>query len=339
MAETTKVKSWIYTTAGYPTTLELKTTNIPALPAPNHILVKIHSTSINPVDIQLMNVPFFSLPGLWHEKHLARDFAGVVLATGEGVETWRKGDEVCGFINDFGGKAGGLTEVASLDLGNTCLIRKPAALGWGEAASLPLVWLTARTSVAKVEGGLVGTGNKVVVLGGSSAVGMYTIRLAKRRGWTVLSTCSHRNVDFVKGLGADEVVDYTSGPNAVVDAVRIFKADAIIDNVGGMETIGLAKHYVTIVGDKTSRSSMGGSALYLTHPRMVLRYYLGAWGYGPKYECIVLDAKKEYLEGVNDLKSEDVIVDSTFSFDQTKEAFERLNTGRCRGKVVIEIEK
>ena len=84
---------------------------------------------------------------------------------------------------------------------------------------------------------------------------------------------------------------------------------------------------------------MGGSALYLTHPRMVLRYYLGAWGYGPKYECIVLDAKKEYLEGVNDLKSEDVIVDSTFSFDQTKEAFERLNTGRCRGKVVIEIEK
>ena len=95
----------------------------------------------------------------------------------------------------------------------------------------------------------------------------------------MLSTCSHRNVGFVKGLDADEVVDYTTGPNAVVDAVRMFKPDAIIDNVGGTETIGLAKHYVTIVGDKTSRSSMGGSALYLSSEDgvEVLSWCLGLW--------------------------------------------------------------
>ncbi|KAJ9655167.1 hypothetical protein H2198_005942 [Neophaeococcomyces mojaviensis] len=339
---THKVKSWIYTTAGYPTTLELKDTTVPAIPASNHVLVKIHASSINPVDIQLMNVPLFSLPGLWHDKHISRDFAGTILAIGPDVKNFQKGDEVCGFINDFSGKSGGLTEVAHLDMVTTCMVKKPKGLSWTQAASLPLVYLTARTSIAKVERSMQvnpASANKLVVLGGSSSTGIYTVKLAKQRGWTVLSSCSHRNVDFVKDLGADEIVDYTTGPHAVVDAVKLFEPSAIVDNVGGTETIGLAGYYVTIVGDKTSRTSMGGSALYLTHPRMVLRYYLGAWGLGPKYECIVLDAKKEYLEEIDNLKPEEVIVDSVFSFNQVKEAFEKLNTGRCRGKVVIEIEK
>lgn len=336
-----KVKSWIHTTAGYPTTLELKDTNVPALPAANHILVKVHATSINPVDIQIMNIPLFSLPGLWGDKLVSRDFAGTIIAVAPEVKDFQKGDEVCGFIPDFLGKSGGLTEVAHVDLGVACVAKKPKHLSWTQTASLPLVYLTARTTIQKVEEDMKASpagANRVVILGGSSSTGLYAVKLAAQRGWTILSSCSGRNVDFVKSLGADQVVDYTASPTAVVDAIKAFKPDAIIDNVGGTEAIGLAKHYVTIVGDKTSRSSLGGSALYLTHPRMLIRYYLGAWGFVPKYECIILDAKKEYLEEINDLQSDDVVIDSTFSFDRTKEAFERMNTGRCRGKVVIEIE-
>lgn len=340
MGSDTKVKSWTYTTTGYPDTLKLTDTSVPAQPAPHHILVKIHASSINPVDIQLMNWPIFNLPYMSGTKLLARDLSGVVLAASSEVEEFQKGDEICGIIPDFFGNSGGLTEVGHFDMRKACMIKKPAQLSHVQAASLPLVFLTAKTSIARVEADMKATpanANKLVVLGGSSATGIYTVKLAKQRGWTVLSSCSHRNADFVKSLGADEIVDYTTGPNAVVDAVKAFKPDAIIDNVGGVETIGLAKHYVTIVGDKTTRSSMGGSALYLTRPRMVLRFFLGQWGILPKYECIVMDGKKEWLEEINAYGYSDVIIDSTFTFIRAKDAFERMNTGRCRGKVVIEV--
>lgn len=342
MSTDTKVKSWTHTTTPYPDTLKLTDTPVPVQPAPYHVLVKIRAASINPVDIQLMNLPIFNLPYMNGTKLLARDFSGEVLAVAPEVEDFQKGDEVCGIIPDFSGVAGGLTEVSHFDLRKACMIKKPTHLSHTQAASLPLVFLTARTSIDRVSDVMThspASANKLVVLGGSSSTGIYTIRLAKQRGWTVLASCSHRNADFVKSLGADEIVDYTTGPNSVVDAVKAFRPDAIIDNVGGVETIGLAKHYVTIVGDKTSRTSMGGSAIYPTHPRMVLRYFLGQWGFVPKYECIVLDAKKEWLEEINAFEADDVIIDSKFPFERTPEAFERMNTGRCRGKVVIELEQ
>lgn len=338
MASLQTVKSWVYTTTSFPETLRLTNTQIPAKPEAHHLLVKIHVSSINPVDIQLMNLPLANLPFLNGEKLLARDFSGTVLATSPEVLDFRVGDEVCGILPDFSGKTGTLTEVSYFDVRKACMMKKPQNLSHVQAASLPLVFLTARTSIAHVEPEVNAQAEKkLVVLGGSSSTGIYTIKLAKQRGWTVLSSCSHRNADFVRSLGADEIVDYTKSPNAVVEAVKAFKPTAIIDNVGGVETIGLSKVYVTIVGDKTSRSTMGGAALYYTHPRMLIRYYLGQWGFVPKYECIVLDAKKEWLEEITKLKGEDVVVDSTFPFDRTKEAFERMNTGRCRGKVVVEV--
>lgn len=182
--------------------------------------------------------------------------------------------------------------------------------------------------------------NKLVVLGGSSSTGIYTIHIARSLGWTILASCSGRNAEFVKGLGATEIVDYTTSPISVVDAVKKFSPHAIADCVGGTDCIGLAPQYVTIVGDKTSRSSMGGSALYLTHPRMVLRWLLGRSGLGNSYECILLDARKEWLEDTTKLDPEkDTIIDSVFEFEKAKKAFERLNTGHARGKIVVEIQQ
>lgn len=286
-----------------------------------------------------MNVPFNSIPGLNGPKIPALDVSGVVLAASE-ESGFQKGDEIMGISLNFAG-AGFLTEVSHLDVRKACLIKKPSHMTWAQAASLPLVWLTARTSIEKCVPFMKKSNpadNRLVVLGGSSSTGLYTVRIAHERGWTVLSTCSGRNVDFVKGLGADQVVDYTTGPTAVTDAVRQFKPDAIIDCVGGVDCIGLAPQYVTIVGDKTSRTAMGGSALYYTHPRMVLRWLMGYLGLGNSYECIMLDAKKSWLEEATKLRGEDqIIIDSTFEFDRAKEAYERLNTGRARGKVVVEI--
>jgi NADPH:quinone reductase-like Zn-dependent oxidoreductase len=216
------------------------------------------------------------------------------------------------------------------------VLKKPANWSWDQAAALPLVWLTARTSIARVEPYMTSAEKKLVVLGGSSATGMYTVHIARQRGWTVLSTSSSRNTDFVKSMGAAKVVDYTS--ENVPEAVRAFAPDAIVDCVGGTECLGIARRYVTIVGDKTSRSSMGGSTLYLTSPRMVLRKLLGMIGWGEVYDCIILEHNAEFLREALELPVDKILIDSVFEFDKAKEAYERLNTARARGKVVVRIE-
>ncbi|KAJ9606168.1 hypothetical protein H2200_009129 [Cladophialophora chaetospira] len=337
----TKVKSWVHTIAGYPQTLKLSEIEIPPAPAPGHILIQLRAAALNPVDIQLMNIPLNSLPYLNGPKVAGRDFAGTILAAGEDTG-FEKGDEVFGISMAING-TGSLTEVADIDLrAGAMFIKKPRSLSWTQAASLPLVYLTARTTVEKCKPYMKASApsdNKLVVLGGSSATGIYTIQIAKSLGWTILSSCSGRNAEFVKGLGASQVVDYTTSPTAVVDAVTKFSPSAIADCVGGTECIGLAPQFVTIVGDKTSRDTMGGSALYLTHPRMVLRWLMGYLGLSNSYECIILDAKKEWLEETTKLDpGKDIIIDSVFDFDKTQDAYERLNTGRARGKVVVEIK-
>ncbi|KAI0126174.1 alcohol dehydrogenase [Xylariales sp. AK1849] len=333
------VRSWTYTTAGYPQTLQLRETSVPSSPAPHHVLIRVKASALNPLDIQLMNLPINSIPGLKWPKVLARDFAGVVLAAAPETP-FNKGDEVMGITIALNG-SGTLTEVAHVSTRSSVIVKKPAHLSWSDAASLPLVWLTAYTSVEKCAPFMKETkpdDNRIAVLGGSSATGIYTVWLARQRGWTVLASCSGRNANFVRERGADQVVDYTSSADAVKSTVTAFQPSAIVDCVGGTECIGLAPQYVTIVGDKTSRSTAGGSILYAFYPRMVLRWFLGCLGVGKSYECISLQLNEGWLEKATELRKEDVIIDSVYSFDKVKEAYERLNTGRAKGKVVIEIE-
>jgi reticulon-4-interacting protein 1, mitochondrial len=336
-----KVKSWLYTTTGYPETLKLSESAVPAAPKPNHVLVQIQAAALNPVDIQMMNIPLNNIPGLNGPKVPGRDFAGTVIAA-DPETGFVEGDEVMGVSTDSDG-SGSLTEVAHLNTQKAAIIKKPSHMNWVQAASLPLVWLTARISIERCVPYMKASNpadNKLVVLGGSSGTGIYTVRIARERGWTILASCSNRNTDFVRGLGANETVDYTSAPDAVTSAVQRFKPNAIIDCVGGTECIGLAPQYVTIVGDKTSRSSMGGSLLYLTRPLMVLRWLIGRIGVSNSYECISLDLRKDWLEECTKLNGEDqIIIDSVFDFGRAMEAYERLNTSRARGKVVVELKE
>jgi NADPH:quinone reductase-like Zn-dependent oxidoreductase len=324
-------KAWTYTTPSYPQCLSQTTLPTPESLSPTEIQVQIKAAALNPVDIQLMNVPLWSLPYLNFTKGIGGDFSGIVLKAGQ-ESGFDIGDEVFGLT--MSPKIGTVAEIATVDTKVSSVLKKPKEWSWGQAAALPLVWLTAKTCVACVEP-YVGESKKVAVLGGSSATGMYAIYLCRQRGWTVITTCSGRNAEFVRSMGAGEVIDYTQ--QNVPDEIRAAKPDAIIDCVGGTECLGIAKRYVTIVGDKTSRSTMGGSALYFTHPRMVLRWLVGRTGWGEVYDAIALEEKKEYLQDATELAMDKIVVDSTYSFDQVKEALERLDTGRAWGKVVIEI--
>lgn len=300
----------------------------------SEIRVATHAASINPVDAQLMGLPLWPyLPSfvMPSQKGVAEDFSGVVQEAGPDSGL-KPGDEVLGISPFLPG--GTLQKTVRLDTKNgSVVVPKPADWSWEQAAALPLVWLTARTTIANVE--RYANNGRIAVLGGSSATGMYAVYLAARRGWMVAATCSGRNADFVRSMGASEIVDYTT--ESVPGRLRDFAPDAIIDCVGGTECLRIAKRYVSIVGDKTNRFTMGGASTYLWNPRMVLRALLGRVGLGPSYSCVNLEFKYPFLEEVLSLPKDKIIIDSTFGFNQVREAFERLNTGRTRGKVIVRI--
>ncbi|KAI1267571.1 NAD(P)-binding protein [Xylariaceae sp. FL1019] len=329
-----EIKAWTFTHGGYPNALHR--TTIPKDRAPlktSEILIRVKAASINPVDIQLMGYPLMKyIPNLLlrSQKGVGEDFAGIVEESGPD-SGYERGDEVLG-IGPFL-PSGTLQEIIKLDTRSTqaLVVRKPADWSWEQAGALPLVWLTARTLVEGVASQV--TNKKVAVLGGSSSCGMYAVHLARQRGWEVIATCSGRNTEFVKSMGAKETIDYTLG--GVQQRLKSFAPDAIIDCVGGTDCIGLCKRYVTVVGDKTNRMSMGGAFIYLGNPRMVLRTVLGWTGLMPSYACFNLSLRSSYLRELSCLPKDKIIVDSTYDFDHVKEAFERLNTGRTRGKVVI----
>ena len=199
-----------------------------------------------------------------------------------------------------------------LDVTKAIILPRPKSLSATDAASMPLVFLTAYTALTyyavlpdppKAE-----YRPSILVLGGSTGVGIFVLQIAtKRLQCEVVTTASTRNIEFVKSLGATKVIDYTktSVVNGALEYLPQGGYDAILDLVGGTELIPhlntLLKPqapYVTIVGDKTNRHLIGGPAIYPLFPRMIARALLGYFGFGRKYYCISFRLKEEYLKGM-----------------------------------------
>jgi NADPH:quinone reductase-like Zn-dependent oxidoreductase len=334
-------RAWTYKGSGYPSGLTPSTVEVPrgcelkGLWSTPHMLVNIQSCALNPVDIQMMNFlsSLIPLKSYQVEKGVGCDFSAVVSAGGR--TGFKKNDEIFGLTMKpykYGG--GALAQMAELDMANTVAVLKPAEWSFAQAAAIPLVWLTARTCIANVEDYVDNSpGKRLAVLGGSSATGIYTIMLAKRRGWKVVTTTSAKNKDFVTSV------------SSVRSAIQAFEPDAVVDCVGGTECVGLpsSKRYVTIVGDKTGRSQMGGPATYYNllswhTPFQWARWARGQVRLGERYDVVILEMKKEWLEEAKEtLVPDQIFIDSEFAFDDALKAFERLNTGRTRGKVVINV--
>lgn len=207
--------------SGYGAADVLRLDQVPVpTPASGEVRIRIHAASINPVDWKLRSgrlqktspVSFPYIPG--------RDVAGMIDAVGAGVTQWKVGDAVFAVIN-----GGGLAEYVIAPVENVA--RKPSKLNFEQTAGIPTASLAAwRTLIVNAD---IKQGQRVLIHGGAGGVGSTAVQLAHWRGAHVIATASARNHEYLKSIGADEVIDYrtTRFENVVKDV------DVVLDTVGG----------------------------------------------------------------------------------------------------------
>ncbi|KAG3124825.1 hypothetical protein PI124_g23098 [Phytophthora idaei] len=290
----------------------------------NELRVKIFSAAVNPVDYKLVTYGPHILPHAPTTENPFRvgfDMAGKVVEAGSDVKDYKVGDEIFampGFVS-FG------TFGEYINIETKFVAPKPSNMSWNEAAGVPLAGQTSWQAL--VTYGKLQKGQRVLILGGSSGTGVFAIQIAKALGAEVITTCSARNVELVKSLGADQVVDYTKEKWSEVLAEH--SIDLIYDC--GMEPASwndvaqkVLKEktgiFVTILPiDKPIESPIGATLHQIFN--------------APCTEYL-LELKK--LIEAGKVKT---IIDSVHALENVMEAFKVQMSSRARGKIVIEIAK
>jgi NADPH:quinone reductase-like Zn-dependent oxidoreductase len=319
-----------YTQYGAPDVLHLADVPIPE-PQAGEVLVQVHAASVNPLDWHLMRADPFPARlenGLYRPDNpfLGADLAGVVVAVGADVTEFRIGDEVFGDV--FKSGLGALAEYACVPV--TTLCHKPNNIAFAEAAAVPLAAQTALQGLRDHE--KLQAGHHVLINGASGGVGTFAVQIAKAVGAHVTGVCSTRNIDLVKGLGADEVIDYTQD-NFTEQGIRY---DFILDMVGNHRASEL-QHALkpdgvaSIVGFQ-SLGKMVGHVLVGRLLTMQNQQSIGLLG-TVQTNRHDLGWLKEQIEAERITP----VIDRCYPFAETAEAMRYLETSRARGKVIVQM--
>jgi len=303
-------------------------------PVDNELLVKVHAASLNPVDGHLLrgNVIMRLVgSGLRKPKNtrFGTDVAGTVEAVGKNVTNFKVGDEV------FGAKNGAVAEYVCVKA-DKAVVLKPANITFEQAGSVAVAGLTALQGLR--DKGHIQAGQKVLINGASGGVGTFAVQIAKSYGAEVTGVCSTRNVDLVRSIGADHVIDYTKEDFAKSDQ----RYDLIFDLVGNHSFTErrrvLTPNGVCVLG------GVGGAGF---HP--------GSWGRVTgnfKAAFLSMFTKQKFVFYIAKLTTDDLgalrdlmqagklnpVVDRTYKLSETPDALRYLETGHARGKVVITVE-
>src|SRR5438874_3532126 len=311
----------------------------PAL-EPDEILVRVHAVGLNPVDTVIPKGTFkpflrFQLPAT-----LGSDLAGVVVEVGSRVTRFKPGDAVFASIFDQG--AGAVAEFAVLPEKLAAL--KPANLDFVQAASIPMVGLTSWQALK--ERAHLKPGQKVFIPAGSGGVGTFAIQLAKHLGAKVGTTTSTGNVDLVRSLGADEVIDYKK--QQFENVLRDY--DAVLGTVRGdmiEKSLGILNPGSTVVSlvgppDAAFARARGMNFLMVLVfgllSRKIIRH---AKKRGVAYSFLFVHPDGSQLAEIGELLKAGRIrpvIDKVFPFEQAKEALAYLEQGRAKGKVVVQMK-
>ena len=218
-----RMKAVVHQCYGSPDVLKIVEVAKPT-PGENEVLVRIRAASVNPADWhELTGTPYLARPamgiGAPSSTRFGTDYAGVVEAVGSNVTKFKPGDEV------FGARSGSMAEYVTAKADRS-IVRKPANITFEQAAAIPIAAVTALQGLR--DQGRLQPGQKVLINGASGGVGTFAVQIAKALGAEVTGVCSTRNVELVRSLGADHVIDYTK-ENFTEMSERY---DLILDNVG-----------------------------------------------------------------------------------------------------------
>jgi len=328
------MKAAIYKQFGKPEeVLKVEQIPIPKI-SPNQILVQVKAASINPVDWKRV-LGYLSLIDKKLPYVPCEDLSGVVVEVGANCKRIQKGDKIIAKTKVSDG--GAIAEYAAFD--EDLAIKKPNNVTFEEAASFPLAALTSYQALLKAQAK---SGSKVLVLGGSGGCGNFAVQIAKHFGCIVTTTCSGKNEEFVKGLGADQVIDYTKEEWSNV--LKGQNYDVIYDTVGGgwpkaHEVSRSGGSFVTIAGDGPGDSKLSISAALLMVSRVAYRKLRSLTG-GPTYDFILTQENLSHLEAIGKMVEEGALkptVDKVYPLDKFVEGFLHSQSGRTRGKVVFSI--
>lgn len=319
------MKAAIYTTYGPPEVAQLKEVAKP-IPKDNEVLVKVHASTVNRTDSGFRSAEYFISrfwSGLLRPRHqiLGCEFAGVIEEIGKNVTLFKPGDAVFGY-NDksFGGHAEYLTLTET-----DAMAIMPANLGFDEAAALTE---GAHYALVDIRAAKVKQGQQVMVYGATGAIGSAAVQLLKSFGAKVTAVCNTKNVDLVKSLGADIVIDYQTQDFTQTEQ----KFDFIFDAVG-KSSFGQCKPLLTSKGIyiSTELGKNGQNILFaLTTP---------FWG-GKKLLFPIPSISKEDVLFLKDLAEKGdfkPVIDRHYSLDQIVEAYHYVESGQKTGNVVLKI--
>ena len=329
------MRAWQYssTKGGLEKNLQINPSAPLPKPKPNQHLVQIIATALNPVDYKPAEIPGVARFAITKPATPGIDFAGSIVRPAPG-SPFKAGQLVFG-VSGSSPLAGGALSEFSVS-GTNSTVALPDNVDPIDAATVGVAALTAYQSIVP----RVKKGDKIFVNGGSGGTGVFGIQFAKAMGCHVTTTCSTTNVDFCKSLGADKVVDYRK--ESVIKALKAsgHKFDHAVDNVGTNKEVIWHCHefmqpgavYVLVGGEPTLGS------LTDTLKRKIWPGFLGGLkgnvvGFWPQQKSEDLQQIGEWMN-TGKVKA---VIDQKFLFEQAPQAFEKLKTGRAKGKIVIDV--
>jgi NADPH:quinone reductase-like Zn-dependent oxidoreductase len=326
----TLMKSVVRRCYGSPDVLRYEDIPNPA-PADNEVLVRVHAASVNPLDWHyLEGTPYIvrmdSGFGKPENPRLGVDFAGTVEAVGKNATRFKPGDEV------FGGKFGAFAEYVAVRE-DRAIAHKPSNLTFEQAAAVPIAAITALQALR--DKGHIRAGQKVLINGASGGVGTFAVQIAKSYGAEVTGVCSTRNVDLVRSIGADHVIDYTRedftkgaqhydlildnvGTHSLLEYKRVLNPNGILVNIGATSTGNWFGWFATPI-----------EGLMLS-PFM-----------SQKFSMMLAELNKDDLVTLGALMQSGKVtpvIDRRYRLSETPEALRYLEKGHARGKVVVTAE-
>ncbi|MCW4014437.1 MAG: NAD(P)-dependent alcohol dehydrogenase [Candidatus Bathyarchaeota archaeon] len=321
------MKAAVYEKYGPPDVIQIKEVEKP-VPKEDEMLVKIHATSINYVDWQVLvgESTFLRLTtgGLLKPKMLilGDDISGIVEAVGEKITRFKPGDMVLGLCN-----TGGFAEYRCVS--EEYFVSKPSNMSFEQAAAIPEAAIPALLGLR--DNGRIKPGQKVLICGASGGVGTYAVQIAKSYAAEVTGVCSTGKIDYVYSIGADHVIDYTKE-----DFSKNHERYDLIFAAGGNRSIfdykrALAPEGVYVcIGGSLSQYFQGmllGPLLSLMDTKK-----MGAMFAQPKTEDF------QFLLELYEAGKLVPVIDRVFPFSETAEALRYYGEGKARGKIVISIE-